>query len=71
MKSKNKKLLTVDFIVLVLPVFNGCYIKGCPVWKNEPIWFLLKVGGKIFSCITQTQYIFFFFFLRKRVSIEP
>lgn len=55
MKSKNKKLLTVDFIVLVLPVFNGCYIKGCPVWKNEPIWFLLKMRGKFFSCITHAR----------------
>lgn len=41
-------LLTVYFIVLVLPVFNGCDIKGCPVWENEPIWFLLKGGEKNF-----------------------
>lgn len=52
MKSKSKKLLTVDFVVLILPVFNGCYVKGCPVWKNEPIWFLLKVRGNIFRCMT-------------------
>lgn len=34
------RLLTVDFVVLVLPVFNGGDIEGCSVWKDESIWFL-------------------------------
>jgi hypothetical protein len=30
----------VDFIVLVLPVLNGCDIQGSPVWENQALWFL-------------------------------
>lgn len=30
----------MDFIVLVLPVLNGCDIQGSPVWENQALWFL-------------------------------
>lgn len=33
--------LTVYFVVLILSVFDGGDVKGCSVWKNESIWFLL------------------------------
>lgn len=33
-------LLTVDLVVLVLPVFDGSNIKGCPVGENHSIWLL-------------------------------
>lgn len=37
---KFRGILTVDFIVLVLPVLNGCDIQGSPVWENQALWFL-------------------------------
>ena len=35
-----KRQLTIDFLILVLSVFNGCDIQGGPIGKDQAIRFL-------------------------------
>lgn len=32
--------LTVDLIVFVLPVLDGCHVQRGPVWEDEAVWCL-------------------------------
>jgi hypothetical protein len=38
--------LTVDLVVFVLPVLNGCHIQGGPVWEDEAIRRLRRGWGR-------------------------
>lgn len=34
--------LTIDFLIFVLPIFNGTYIQCSSVWENHTTWILRK-----------------------------